>query len=90
MKKKKLLKKLQAFFDLDERRKKAHVDDLCKILKKLKAKERKIAAELEREIDPEQCKVLQQELDIIDAQRKKGINFIKQLTDNSDPKVDLI
>lgn len=88
MKKKKLLKKLQAFFDLDERRKKAHIADLFKILKKLKAKERKIAAELEQESAPDKCKVLQQELEIIYAQRKKGIHVIKELIDSDNLKKD--
>ena len=77
MKKKKLLHKLQDYFDLDERRKLAHKDDLVDILKKLKGKERKISLDLERENDPERKKALKKELDIIYAQRKKGIKLLK-------------
>lgn len=88
MKKKKLLKKLQAFFDWDERKKKAHVEDLIKILKKLKAKEQKISAKLLEASDIEQRKNLQQELSIIDAQRKKGIQLIRKLIKEDDRQTD--
>ncbi len=77
MKKKKLLKKLQNFFDLDERRKKAHRRDLIKILKKLKVKENKLREELTAETSQEKKSKLQKELDIIYAQRNKGIKLLK-------------
>lgn len=79
MKKKKLLKKLQDFFDLDERSKRAKKDELLKILKKLKQKERKIAARLEIAANEAERQALSKELDIIYAQRKKGINLIQEL-----------
>jgi hypothetical protein len=41
MKIEKLLHKLQAFFDTDKRKKKQHIEELKKILLKLKKKERK-------------------------------------------------
>ena len=76
---KKLLQKLQVFFDADERQKKAQKREIKKVLKKLKAKEKKIQAKLEQSHDPELCGALQKELDIIYAQRKKGIKIIKEL-----------
>ena len=76
---KKLLQKLQVFFDADERQRKAHKREIKKVLKKLKAKENKIQARLEQCHDPELRGALQQELDIIYAQRKKGIKIIKEL-----------
>jgi hypothetical protein len=78
MKKKKLLKKLQDYFDMDERRKIAHQGDLVEILKKLKEKERKIFLQFEKENDPVRKKSLKKELDIIYAQRKKGIKLLKE------------
>lgn len=79
MKKKKLLKKLQAFFDLDERSKRAKKKELLKILKKLKEKERKMDAKLKATPNESERQELAKELDIIYAQRKKGINLIKEL-----------
>lgn len=79
MKKKKLLKKLQDFFDLDERSKREKKNDLLKILKKLKQKERKISTKLEAATNDAERKELTKELDIIYAQRKKGINLVKEL-----------
>ena len=79
MKKKKLLKKLQDFFDLDERSKREKKNDLLKILKKLKQKERKISTKLDATINEAERQELMKELDIIYAQRKKGINLVKEL-----------
>lgn len=78
MKKKKLLKKLQNYFDLDERRKKTHRRDLIKILKKLKAKENRLREALAAETSQEKRAKLQKELDIIHAQRKKGIKLLRE------------
>ncbi len=78
MKKKKLLKKLQNFFDLDERRRNAQRRDLIKILKKLKIKENKLRAELAAETNQEKKAKLHKELDIIYAQRKKGIKLLRE------------
>lgn len=79
MKKKKLLKKLQDFFDLDERSKREKKNELLKILKKLKLKERKISTKLDAATNEAERKELMKELDIIYAQRKKGINLVKEL-----------
>ena len=79
MTKKKLLIKLQEIFDLKEGRKQAHKDELKRILKKLKIKERKIELKLKKELDSEKKIKLQKELDIIYAQRKKGVNLLRVL-----------
>ncbi|MBE0469690.1 MAG: hypothetical protein IBX55_09325 [Methyloprofundus sp.] len=81
MSKKKLLKKLQDFFDADQRQKERHVDDIKRILKKLKEKERKLQKELELCGTGEQCVALQQELDIVYAQRMKGVKIVKEIKD---------
>jgi hypothetical protein len=79
MTKRKLLKKLQQIFDLKESRKKANKDELKSILKKLKVKEKKIELKLMKELDSETKIKLQKELDIIYAQRKKGVNLLREL-----------
>ena len=79
MTKKKLLKKLQEIFDLEEGKKEAHKNELKSILKKLKIKEQKIELKLMKESDAEKKIRLQKELDIIYAQRKKGVNLLREL-----------
>jgi hypothetical protein len=79
MTKKKLLLKLQDIFDLKEGKKQVHKDELKRILKKLKIKERKIEVKLMKELDAEKKVKLQKDLDIIYAQRRKGINLLREL-----------
>lgn len=79
MKKKKLFRKLQAFFDLDERTKRAKKKELLIILKKLKQKQHKAAAKLKAATDEQERQEWIKELEIIYAQRKKGIKLIKEL-----------
>lgn len=79
MGKKKLLHKLQDFFNADQREKVKRFKDIKKILKQLKDKERKIAQKLADCDDAEKAAELQQELDIIYAQRSKGVKIIKDM-----------
>ena len=82
MKQKKLLEKLKTFFDADAREREKQKSDIKDILKKLKKKERKLKRKLDSEKNTEKRNHFQQEIDIIYAQRKKGINLIKE------PQVD--
>lgn len=79
MGKKKLLQKLQKFFDADQREKEQHSKDIKRILKKLKEKERKLKEKMKAEDDMDKLAELQQELDIIYAQRMKGIKIVKEI-----------
>jgi hypothetical protein len=79
MSKKKLLKKLQKFFDAEVRKKHIRKCEIRKILRQLKEKERKLAAKLENTEDPEKQTLMRQELDIIYAQRRKGIKILEEL-----------
>jgi len=79
MKQKKLLDKLKRFFDSDVREREKQKSDIKDILKKLKKKERKLKEKLDAENNPEKRNHLQQEIDIIYAQRNKGIKLIKEL-----------
>lgn len=86
MGKKKLLKKLQDFFDADQREKERHLSDIKRILKKLKEKERKLQKDLKLCGAGEQCETLKQELDIIYAQRMKGVKIVKEIKDKGKGK----
>lgn len=79
MKYEKLLDKLKTFFDADARERKKQKSDIKDILKKLKKKERKLREKLDAENIAEKRKHLQQEIDVIYAQRTKGIKLIKEL-----------
>ena len=83
MKTGKFLHKLQAFFDLDSHKKRQHIQELKKILIKLKKKERKIASTLLQTDDDCLIKLYQTELEIIWIQRKKGIELLQQLIERT-------
>ncbi len=82
MKIEKLLHKLQAFFNTDEHKKRQHIEQLRKILLKLKKKERTIIHSIQQIDDDNLSKHYQTELEIIRAQRKKGIEVLQQLKDH--------
>ena len=79
MKQKKLLDKLKTFFDADAREREKQKSDIKDILKKLKKKERKLKGKLDAEKNADKRKRFQQEIDVIYAQRTKGIKLIKEL-----------
>ena len=79
MSKKKLLEKLQQFFAADQHEKEKHIKEIKKVLKKLKEKERKIQQKLKLCFDTDVAVKLQKELDIIYAQRMKGVKIIKEM-----------
>ncbi len=78
MKQKKLIEKLKAFFDSDARERDKQRSDIKDILKKLKKKERQLKEKLDEEDDEEKRNRIQQKIDVVYAQRKKGINLIKE------------
>jgi len=75
----KLLHKLQAFFNTDKHKKRQDIEELKKVLLKLKKKERKITHSLQQTEDYCLRKHYQTELNIIRIQRKKGIEVLQQL-----------
>ena len=78
MKQKKLLEKLRIFFDSDARERENQKADVKDILKKLKKKERNLKDKLDAENDAEKRNRIQQKIDVVYAQRKKGIALIKE------------
>lgn len=79
MKKNKLIGKLQRFFDADKKEKLARLEEIKEVLKRLKKKELKIKEEISTCTDAADVIELQQKVDIIYAQRHKGLKLIKDL-----------
>jgi hypothetical protein len=79
MKIEKLLHKLEAFFNTDKHKKRQHIEELKRILLKLKKKERKITDALQQTDETCLKKHYQTELEIIRVQRKKGIEVLQLL-----------
>ena len=79
MKKKKLIEKLQRFFDADQKEKLTHLKEIKEVLRRLKKKELKIKEEIIVCTDAEKLIELQKKVDIIYAQRHKGLKLIKDL-----------
>ena len=78
-KRKKLLKKVSDFLDMEKRKQCARKDKLKSILKQLSNKEKKLIQKLEEERDSERKKRLRKEVEIVHAQRLKGLKHIKDL-----------
>ena len=77
MKTRKLLDKLVAYLDGDARKHKQERNDLKAVLKKLKRREKKLLNRLEDEKNSDHRKALKSEIDIVHAQRKKGVRLLK-------------
>ncbi|TVO75262.1 hypothetical protein [Sedimenticola selenatireducens] len=79
MKRKKLLHKLADYLNLDQRTLKTKREKMKLILKQLRDKERKLQLRSEHEKDETKKSRLAKELDILRAQRLKGISALKEL-----------
>jgi hypothetical protein len=79
MKTKKLLRKVKALLSADQRAQIAKYDSLEKVLKKLQMKEVAMRKKLEQEEDQERRREILRKLDVVEAQRKKGIELEKEI-----------
>lgn len=86
MGRKKLLKKLAEFFDSDMRERGQRDDELADLLNRLKTKETEMKNRLDSISDPEEVKDLKKKIDIVHAQRKKGISMLKNVRNPNDEK----
>lgn len=80
MKLNKLIRELQEFLDAGSRERKAHREDMKTLLHKMKVKEKSLAAKALVEFDEEKLERLHKEIDMVHAQRKKGVNALKELS----------
>jgi len=79
MKRKKLLKTLANFLDMDGRKQRKHSDELKALLKKLREKKVELEEKMLLEKDERKRKRLGKELEIINAQRLKGLKALQDL-----------
>ena len=79
MKLKKALRKLSQYLDADQREQLAQYDSIKKVLKKLKSKRNQLREKIELIEDDEERQQIQNKLDIVNAQRKKGVKLLKEL-----------
>ncbi len=86
MKLNKMIKELQEFLDADLRKRNRHRDDMKELLHKIKAKEKRLASKALTEFDEEKLEQLRKEIDMVHAQRKKGITALKELKEKQKPK----
>lgn len=74
-----LLERLSRFLDSEGAEQRAEIESIRKVLKKLKTKEEHLREVLEDESDPELRADLQTRLDVVHAQRTKGVARVREL-----------
>jgi hypothetical protein len=79
MKTKKLLERVAEYLDLTEQLRRSQRAEIKVILKKLKKKERSARGKIAAEENELTKKRLQREVDIIHAQRRKGLNAYQEV-----------
>jgi hypothetical protein len=80
---KKLIRKAESYLDSDERNRKEKKKYLKQVLRKLSDHEKKIKAQLGKEMDAEERAELKKKLALVHAQRKKGLRLQKTLLEQS-------
>lgn len=79
MKRKKLLRKLADYLDLDRRAMAEKRGKIRQILKQLKEKEKRLQKKADEEQDEEKKTIYHRELAILRAQRLKGVRSLREL-----------
>ncbi|MBK1673096.1 hypothetical protein CKO35_07210 [Ectothiorhodospira shaposhnikovii] len=79
MKTKKLLARLAGFLSADQTAQQKELKSIRKVLKKLKAKERDLNARLEQTPPGDEHGEIVQKLQVIYAQRRKGVERVREL-----------
>ena len=79
MKEKKLLDRLEAYFDLGAKNRKKKADELKKVLKKIRKKEKDLIAECCKAGKGKKSEMLEKHIMILHAQRKKGLKALKKI-----------
>jgi flagellar biosynthesis GTPase FlhF len=75
----KMLKQVDEFLDAGKKKKHDQKDAIKEVLKSLKHKHNACKDKMKTEKDENKRKRMEKELDIIWAQRKKGLNALKKL-----------
>jgi len=75
----KLLKQMKNYLDLGAKHRKKKADELKKVIKKLRKKEKELIAESEKVGNGKKRDMLRKRIDILHAQRKKGLKALKKI-----------
>ena len=75
----KLLKQLKNFLDLGAKHRKTKADELKKVIKKLRKKEKELLTECDTVGNGKKRDMLTKRIDILHAQRKKGLKALKKI-----------
>lgn len=84
MKLKKFIERAEMIFDSEAKKRQKRKKNLKKLLKKLSKYEKKLVAKLEKVQNSDTKERLQSKINIIHAQRLKGLQMIKTLKNNAD------
>ena len=79
MKSNELLDILKKYLGFERRAQLAKYDSIKQVLKKLKKKENALKDKLKKELNEKAHNRLKKELDVLSAQRKKGLKMLKEL-----------
>ena len=75
----KLLKQMKNYLDLGAKHRKKKADELKKVIKKLRKKEKELLTESETPGNGKKRDMLRKRIDILHAQRKKGLKALKKI-----------
>lgn len=75
----KLLNRLEMYLGLDAKKRKEKAAELEKVIKKLKKKEKELIARCASMAEDEQRSILEKRINILHAQRKKGLKALKKI-----------
>ena len=79
MKVKNQLKKLQKLLDAETRERNNHREGMKRLLLKMKLKEKALVEKVKIETDEEKLQRLKKKIDMLHAQRKKGILVLRKI-----------
>jgi hypothetical protein len=82
MKTKTLLGKLADFMNKDRAAQREELEHIREVLKKLKKKEQKLREKLEASADDEDRREIEGKLEVVHAQRTKGVERVKEIRDS--------
>ncbi|HBE92021.1 MAG TPA: hypothetical protein DDW55_05655 [Gammaproteobacteria bacterium] len=74
-----LLARLEAYLDLSAKRRKKKADELEKVIRKIKKKEKALVAECRNTCKGKKREMMEKRILILHAQRKKGVNALKKI-----------
>ncbi len=81
MKLSKLLERLSELTDADRSEQLKQYKQLKKTLKQLRSKQKELEQEIASETNSDHCKELEEKLNIVSTQRRKGLDLLKELRD---------